>query len=677
MIIVVLFTLLLLAGILAATLRLGLGSRQNTADQAATLRAQYAAESKVNLARSTLRDIQTMLAPTGTNAAGAIVPYMKLPPVGTVPVLSVIEAYARRFCGKEAVSDPWTDTSEFATPRNESDTQPYPGAKQCLVDKNSSLTAQKYAILADAVTPTAYNVLPASERPKPGQPLTDWWNKRLDNVDLGDAKYLVKPLRVVKLGNNSNVRYRFYLGVTSLSAKSSSGNGTRVLASKRTSKGDWWFEVTIPNPFNYNLFIDQWLSADGGFFNDVIDGDMFVNEKVRFLFGFNTVNFKGDVFSAGCTSFPTSEEAKSGADCAKSAGIYQPLNTLVAPPPNSDITAINNYLNTKMTNAGTQFAPGKKGTFTSQYIPLPTNASLQREDATESGIMLGSEERNVELMAGDESGNPLSSYNSNNSSWNEPSPTYQYIRVRNPGGQITNEYRYGPDGMLYVKTNNGNGKKGTWSSMGKTFNGVIYGGEQPAKPITVSGPDRIGNSQTADVSKMPPALASFAKINVTGASGLRLDSDLTMSNTPCDNQNSQKGCPKTGNDKPGNILGLYAPTGDIVMTNNTKNEATYHAAIMASQGTFNVEDYDSRPMQGHRHVIGSVVEKRYGLNGVARLDGTFVSGYGDDFSYDARLKEGILPPSSPLVVVGQFSDNSISGKKLDDVAWQQVGTGDY
>ena len=42
---VVLFTMLLLAGILAATLRLSLGSRQNTGDQKATLQAQYAAES--------------------------------------------------------------------------------------------------------------------------------------------------------------------------------------------------------------------------------------------------------------------------------------------------------------------------------------------------------------------------------------------------------------------------------------------------------------------------------------------------------------------------------------------------------------------------------------------------------------------------------------------------------
>jgi hypothetical protein len=53
--------MLLLAGILAATLRLSLGSRQNTADQKATLQAQYAAESKLALAQSRIRDIQLLI----------------------------------------------------------------------------------------------------------------------------------------------------------------------------------------------------------------------------------------------------------------------------------------------------------------------------------------------------------------------------------------------------------------------------------------------------------------------------------------------------------------------------------------------------------------------------------------------------------------------------------------
>lgn len=64
-ILVVLLTLLLLAGILSASLRLSLSSRQNTADQTAALGAQYAAESQVALAESRFRDIQRLLTNKG------------------------------------------------------------------------------------------------------------------------------------------------------------------------------------------------------------------------------------------------------------------------------------------------------------------------------------------------------------------------------------------------------------------------------------------------------------------------------------------------------------------------------------------------------------------------------------------------------------------------------------
>jgi len=662
LIVVVLFTLLLLAAILVTTMRLSLTSRQNTADQGATLQAQYAVESKVTLARSILRNFQSILSPQDPSAAANSPRFMQLP-VGTYQ--TVIETYAKKFCSQESVSNPWVSAPEFLQPRSGTDTQIYADAVQCLVDPNTTPSAQKFALLADSVTTAGYNVLPVAERPVAGQDLLTWWNNKLDNVDLGDIKYSIKPLRVVKLTTS---RYRFYVGVDSLKARSVSGNATRVITAKRTNVGDWWFEISVPNPFDYILFINQWLSDDGGFYNDITDGDMFVNQKIRFLFSTNTAQFLGNVFSAGCTSFPTGTAAAAGADCTKTAGFYSPYTTPVSPPANSTVASTNTYLNTQMTNSGSTFATGKKATFTSEYIPLPTNASQQQADAVLSGLTMTSSETKVELVAGDQNGTPLSVYNTAASSWNEPSPTYQYVRLKDSNGIIKREYRYGADGMLSQKLSNG-----SWQATTTKFNGVIYNSATP----TVNGPPRIGNSQTADVSKMPPALASFAKINVTGATGLNLDSDLTVSNTPCDNQNSQPACPKIGAATPDNILGLYAPAGDVVMTTNTKNEATYHAAIMASQGAFNVQNYNTRGKQGYRHVIGSVVENRYGLNGTASGVGAITSGYGDQFSYDNRLKQGILPPSSPIVLVWKFIDNSTSGKRFDDITWQQAKVGDF
>ncbi|GBF05892.1 hypothetical protein DAERI_060152 [Deinococcus aerius] len=703
MIVVVLFTLLLLAGILAATMRLGLGSRQNTVDQAAILKAQYAAESNVTLLRSKLRDYQDILSSNGINASGVQVPYLLLP-AGTSA--DVVKNDAKAFCGKGSVADPWVPTSDFATAREAGDAELFPSATQCVA--TSAPTLDSYGILADAVTSAAYNELPPSERPAAGSTraaLLSWWQNQLSNVSSGNIKYDIRPLRVVKLTDN---RYRFYLGVTNLDVKGSSGTGQRYMAGTRSDKGDWWFEIKVPNPFDNVLFINNWPSADGGFYNDVIDGDFFTNQKVRMLFGINSVNFRGKLRSAGCTAFPGAGTLQN-ADCTKGdgPGFYGGLNTLISPDAGiTDNAAKSANLKSKMTNQGTNFTSTVAGdfSFTEKYIPLPLTANTQAADAANGGLTLAPNESGVELVAGDASGNPLNNYDSSKSLWKESNPTYQYIRIKGPASsssydnstwievdksdydnwpadkkkmtnnptmywvrpkQVDNsrEFRFGPDKILYAKSGSG------WVSTGTTFNGVIYGSQN----ITVSGPMRKDSSLTADVSKMPPALASFAKLNITGGAGLRLDTDLTLSNTPCDNGNTQQGCPKTGDAKPQNALCLFAPAGDVVMTRYTQDEATYHAAIMASNGAFNVENYDKRRVQGSRHVIGSVVENRYGLNGTASLNNgqvTFGSGYGDQFSFDNRLREDILP-SSPIVTVWQSADASSTQKRLTNVVWQQ------
>ncbi|GGM17998.1 hypothetical protein GCM10010841_27740 [Deinococcus aerophilus] len=711
MVLVVLFMLLLLSGLLAASLRLGLGSRQNTADQAAALRAQYAAESSISMVRSRLRDFQNILTTNVTDASGKSVTNLQMAS-GTDP--QTVEDDAKAFCGQAGATNPWVSTSDFATPREAGDADVFPLAVQCVA--TAAPTPASYGILADGVKSVAYNQLPASERPSSTASRTEllnWWANSLNNVTVGNVKYDVRPIRVVKLTER---RYRFYLGATSASVKGDAGGGTRYLKATRTTDGDWWFEITVPNPFENVLFINEWPAADGGFYNDTIDGDFFTNQKIRMLFNINRAAFKGKVKSVGCTSFPASS-APAGTDCTKGdgAGFYGGLNTLIKPASaGAGVDAINASLKAKMMAQGTTFADTGTNavTFTDSYVPLLLNSDNQQTDAVTSGLVLDGKESGVELVAGDSDGNPLTTYNAAKSAWTEPNPTYQYIRIKKqeesgtydqskwleidkstydtwPDGHRTTtisggktyyyirpkivndsrEYRFGPDKILYEKKGNG------WASTGITFNGVIYSDSD----ANVTGPLRTNTSMTADVSKMPPALASFAKINVTAKQGITLDTDLTMSNTPCANSNAQAGCPKTGNAEPVNALGLFAPNNDVVMSKFTQAEATYHAAIMASRGAFNVENYSSRRMQGSRHVIGSVVENRYGLNGVAGLSGTtvtFTNGYGDDFSFDNRLKKDIIP-SSPIVMVWQGADASNTQKRLANLTWKQATAGQY
>ncbi|GGL91818.1 hypothetical protein GCM10010840_32430 [Deinococcus aerolatus] len=713
MIIVVLFTLLLLAGILAATLQLGLSSRQNTGDQASTLVAQYAAESNISAVRSRFRDYQNLLTTNWTDSSGTTVTNLQMV-WGTLP--SMVEADAKAFCGQSGVSNPWKPASDFATPREQKDAELFPAAVECVAV--AAPTANSYSIMADAVTPAAYTQLPASERPPVGASraqIQNWWLTNMTNVSLGDIKYDIRPLRVVKLTAS---RYRFYMGVTSVSVKGDVDGARRFLSANRTTNGDWWFEITIPNPFENVLFINEWRSDDGGFYNDVIDGDLFTNQKVRMLFGVNKAVFKGKVRSVGCTSFP-STSAPLGSDCEKKdgAGFYGEYKTLIKPATaavSSGIDAINADLRKKMETQGTKFdATGPKDvSFTESYQRLPVNNNDQRDTAIAGGLVLGENEAGVEMLAGDVNGNPLAEYDVDKSAWKEPTPTYQYIRIKtkddskryntstwlevdekiykdwptefrnsfNSTGlppyyvrpkivDNTREYRFGSDNILYMKSGS------SWLPTGKTFNGVIYSD----KDVAVSGPFRKETSTSADVSKMPPALASFARINVTGSDKITLNTDLTMSNTPCDNANSQKGCPKAGSLEPTNALVIFTPNKDITMSTLTQSEATYHAAIMASQGTFDVEDYDKRRVQGSRHVIGSVVEDRYGLNGVAQLSSGKViltRGYGDDFSFDNRLRKDILP-ASPIVQIWGGADALNTQKRLTNLTWKQVNSGSF
>ncbi|WP_291426075.1 hypothetical protein [Deinococcus sp.] len=645
LILVVLFTLLILSVIMAVTMRIGLSSWQSNGDQKSTLQAQYAAESNVNLAKSRLLDIQNIL----------MGPNLGLP---TNTPSSALETYALNFCGKSAApSTAWAETNDFATAGTGTDTVLYPGAMQCVVDNTSSFGPEKFGILADAVKSSGYNLFPTAERPASGAShatLVNWWESNAGSFNNGNIKYTITPIRAVRL---NKLTYRFYLGVNTIKAQGSVNSSARYVAGSRTTTGDWWIQIYTPDPSTNVNFLNHWPQNDGGYYNDVIDGDVFTNEKFRFLFSTNMTKFKGNVNSAGCTSPPATPDL----DCTKTAGFYSDYTTLQTASTNAALTA-------KMLATGATMAPNTSANFSSHYIGLPTNASDQLTDATNNGIVANSSETAVKVFAGDSNGNALTTYNTATNSWNEPTPTYQYFTFQNANNAITRQLRSDASGGLYQKSGT------NWNLISPSFNGLLY----KSGNLKVSGPTRLNNSQTSDVSKIPPAVASFSKLNLVGSTGMVLANDLTDSVTPCDNSNTQSGCPRSTD--PTNILGLFAPAGDILIATTSPNNVTYHATIMASQGNFDAANYASLPIKGDINVIGSVVEDHATVGGVASLSGstiTMQNGYNLRFSFDKRLMEDIRPPSWAVVRVWYGLDASSTGKALNSVAWQQIQSGNF
>ena len=449
MIVVVMFTLILLAGILAATLRLSLSSRQSTADQAATLQAQYVAESQMAMITRRLQDYQKLLTAEIPGPNGGSITQLQVPPGTTVADL---ETYAKQFCNKASVTNPWAATSAYAAARSTLDDQLYPDAKECVVDTTVN-NADQFSVLADLVTPQAYNVLEdATERPSDiNDPATvkAWW-KTLLTTDIGTTNWRlgVRALRVVQL---SPTVYRFFFGVQNARARGIVGNATRVMTASRANDGEWWFQIELPSLLEDVLMTNHHRSQPPSssnydpagapsvnFTDQRFDGSIHTNEK--FLFDTNaSAQFLERVSSVGCTDLPRDGRPASG-DCAKTAGVYIG-NVLQTPPSTEDTNAKRSKWITdkvaasprtvgfvKMPDDSTQINYSKVN-FTADYKPLPENASDQMAAANSAGLSLSGQVDSVELKAANGSGTPLSSYA--NSKWAEASgDIYQYITVK-------------------------------------------------------------------------------------------------------------------------------------------------------------------------------------------------------------------------------------------------------
>lgn len=449
MIIVVLFTLLLLAGILAATLGLGLSSRQNTADQAATLQAQFAAESQMAVVKRRLYDYQIMLSPSRPGPNNTTITNINVSPSTTKAEL---QTYAEQFCNYNSSSNTWNTINEFNTARSIDDPDIFIGAQQCKVNANI-VGADQFEVLADIITPEAYDILAiSSERPSDvnnSDIVEDWWTSLL-TTEKGDTnwKINIRALRVVKL---TPARYRFYFGVQNVKARGQVSAAQRVLTGVRAQDGEWWIDIQLPNLLEDVLMTNHHRAkppsgtaytpnGDPGinFTDQRFDGSIHTNEK--FLFdGSSSATFVGKVSSVGCIDLPENGRPDSG-DCEKTAGVYIRGSGLNSAP-DSAITDIErdtaiadrvvefprtvNFIKNSQDLSKIDYA---KTDFTAAYKPLPENENDQVEAAQQGGLYFGGSVDSMTMKAADGNGNALTAYSNNK--WTEAAgDIYQYISL--------------------------------------------------------------------------------------------------------------------------------------------------------------------------------------------------------------------------------------------------------
>ncbi|MEF2280438.1 PilX N-terminal domain-containing pilus assembly protein [Deinococcus sp. YIM 134068] len=686
LVVVVLFTSLLLAVLLAASSQLTLSSRRTVSDQRAALQAQYVAESGVALAQSRLRDVQTLMSVSSLS-------------MGTGLTASKLKGYAEKFCGNTS----WTTVSQAS------------GTKRYTCTASTTGLSDQFEVFAQFVLPAKYTeVLPASERPTNVNDLDSrrqWWKAQLGEsrkleVNGATVNYRLKPSRVERINNES---YTFFIQVEGLNVGGSSSGATRVLKADRTNLTGWWVQIALPSYLDNVLFtnhhtqdpnnanVTSW-NPTVNFTDQIFDGPVHTNEKFLFASG-STAQFKGGISSAGCTNLKQTV-LNDDQSCTRQAGFYYGGNgtsNLRAP---DNATASDADKNVNLWQKLTAAAPGvgianvkdgsgndtavKDATFTAAYRPMPINANSQRDAAqgkvpsdkqddpeekaryeSGKGLYFTDDVAGIVLSTGNAAGVAPTSYNTVTKKWS-PEPLYQYVRVakktiKQEIGQETRctaasngkctqtetikvykdvlsdfeEYRVDGSGKMEKKAN------GTWTTHLTKFNGVIFG----EKNIGVlKGPDRSVNA-TIDgkvQTLSPPAIAGFSQLTVAAEKNINIASDLRLTDEPCNPADTA--CKNGKPTQPLNVLGVYTQSGDVVINKEAPNNLHLHAMLMSSKGEVRVDGHQFGADRGNVNLIGGVVENWYGAFGSTSSINPD-SGYGRNFSHDRRFEDpGFTPP---------------------------------
>ena len=194
---------------------------------------------------------------------------------------------------------------------------------------------------------------------------------------------------------------------------------------------------------------------------------------------------------------------------------------------------------------------------------------------------------------------------------------------------------------------------------GEGFVDVSYGGvEQTNTTCSGWGWSRTcttttsiigGTQETIEIADINGVISTSGKATVVGQvhgevtlhseEEITILGDLTYSVNPTSDSSSI------------DLLGLVSE-GDVVLDKNAhkytgSQDVDIHAAIVALNTSFYVEDYSSGGVKGTINLLGGITQENRGAVGTFNSSsGNIVSGYSKNYQYDNRLK-GTIPPAFP------------------------------
>ena len=411
-------------------------------------------------------------------------------------------------------------------------------------------------------------------------------------------------------------------------------------------QGEYRFVMNGDRFSKYALFTDAARTKDGDpvWFTDdtLLEGPIHTNEYFRF---FKEPWFGGQVTSAGYVGNESSPSKLGGlfysqgfvdeADLGSSPSYTWPDDPTIVDKP--------------VFNDGVDWS-ARKVNLPSSNINSRENRELKAK-AARDGLFVAGDLFKLETWAADMGGNKL--HSNGRGGW-EPGSVFQYIKTCETSDEAScKTYRYTEGGTLMIKS------AGGWEPANaanpiEPFSGVIY---TDGRIRSFEGPSRVSSG---DIDSAPPAIASFAQLNVVATDAIRITGDIKYEDLPCVGFPSRD---SEGNINPSqcdnleakNILGIYSVGSDILIGNNhadsnlnAPNDVIINASLMSGNGVVEVESFDSGPARGSVRLLGGIIQKYYGGFGTFdSSNGNSLSGFGRLVSYDQRFGLGMSPPAFP------------------------------
>lgn len=118
-----------------------------------------------------------------------------------------------------------------------------------------------------------------------------------------------------------------------------------------------------------------------------------------------------------------------------------------------------------------------------------------------------------------------------------------------------------------------------------------------------------------------------------------------------------------------NLLGILAWDGDVSIGTSAPNDVDIHGIVLARNGVFQVDNYDSLGDRGTATLLGGAITHFYGVFNAAEtgININDDSGYGRNFIYDSRTLFGKSPPYFPTLKTYTSFSNDIT----DKIVWQE------